>query len=73
MELILIQMTINVNNESQSISENSSVVLLLEQLHIVTNGIAIAINNEIIAKENWNETLLQHEDQVTIIQATQGG
>ncbi len=66
-------MTINVNNQSQYISENSTVEKLLEQLNIVVNGIAIAINNEIIAKERWGKTFLQNEDQVTIIQATQGG
>lgn len=66
-------MTVNINNQTQSISENSSVSALLEQLDIVTKGIAIAINNEIISKEKWNEIQVQKEDQVTIIKATQGG
>ncbi|GAA4275344.1 sulfur carrier protein ThiS [Aquimarina mytili] len=66
-------MTINVNNQSQSISENSSISNLLEQINIVPNGIAIAINNEIITKEKWDQTILNSNDQVTIIQATQGG
>ncbi|WP_103865232.1 sulfur carrier protein ThiS [Aquimarina sp. I32.4] len=66
-------MTININNKQQSISENSSISIVLEQLNIVTKGIAIAVNNEIIAKENWSKTHLQQEDQVTIIKATQGG
>jgi len=66
-------MTINVNNTSQSILENSSIATLLEQLNIASNGIAVAINNEVISKENWDKTELQKEDHVTIIQATQGG
>ncbi|WP_103069331.1 sulfur carrier protein ThiS [Aquimarina sediminis] len=66
-------MTINVNNKSQSITENSSVSSLLVQLDIVANGIAVAINNDIISKEEWSKRFLQQEDQVTIIQATQGG
>ncbi len=66
-------MTINVNNQSQSISENSSIAILLEQIHITPNGIAIAINNEIISKEKWDQVILNAEDQVTIIKATQGG
>ncbi|TSE10066.1 MULTISPECIES: sulfur carrier protein ThiS [Aquimarina] len=66
-------MTVNVNNQNQSISENSSISALLEQLDIVAKGIAIAINNEIISKEKWNEIQVQKEDQVTIIKATQGG
>ncbi|OED37874.1 thiamine biosynthesis protein ThiS [Flavobacteriaceae bacterium (ex Bugula neritina AB1)] len=66
-------MTINVNNQPKSISENSSVELLLQQLDLSRNGIAIAINNEIIIKEKWNSTIINSNDNVTIIQATQGG
>ncbi len=66
-------MTINVNNRAQSISENSTVEKLLQQLNIASNGIAVAINNEIVSKEKWNDTILNNNDQLTIIQATQGG
>lgn len=66
-------MTINVNNQIYTISENSSIAKLLEQLGVVSNGIAIAVNNEIITKENWNRKVVGEHDVVTIIQATQGG
>ncbi|MEW7289849.1 sulfur carrier protein ThiS [Aquimarina sp. 2304DJ70-9] len=73
MDLIRKKMTINVNNQLQSISDHSSIEGLLEQLNIVSNGIAIAINNEVVSKEKWSTIFLQKEDRVTIIQATQGG
>jgi len=41
-------MTIDVNNQTQSIVENSTITMMLEQLNFGSNGIAIAINNEII-------------------------
>ncbi|PKV48418.1 sulfur carrier protein ThiS [Aquimarina sp. MAR_2010_214] len=66
-------MTVNVNNQSQAILENSSIKKLLEQLDIVPNGIAIAINNEVVSKEKWEQTTLQNDDDVVIIKATQGG
>ncbi len=66
-------MTINVNNRTQTISENSTVEKLLQQLNIASNGIAVAVNNEIVSKEKWNDTILNNNDQLTIIQATQGG
>ncbi|WP_025742756.1 sulfur carrier protein ThiS [Aquimarina pacifica] len=66
-------MTINVNNQSQNITENSSVQSLLEQLNIASNGIAIAINNQIVSRNNWNTMCLQIGDDVIIIKATQGG
>jgi sulfur carrier protein len=66
-------MTINVNNQPQSILKNSSIKKLLEQLDIVPNGIAIAINNKVVSKEKWKQTMLQNDDDIVIIKATQGG
>ena len=66
-------MTININNQSRSILENSSVKSLLDQLDIAANGIAVAINSEVVSKEKWDRVIIQNEDQITIIQATQGG
>ena len=36
-------------------------------------GIAIAVNNQVISKANWQQILLKDQDKVTIITATQGG
>ncbi|MBQ4819779.1 sulfur carrier protein ThiS [Aquimarina sp. MMG016] len=66
-------MTVNVNNQSKSILKDSTVIKLLEQLDIVSKGIAVAINDEVVSKESWDHVLIQNDDQITIIQATQGG
>ncbi|WP_459210017.1 sulfur carrier protein ThiS [Aquimarina rhabdastrellae] len=65
--------TINVNNQPHTVQNSSSLNELLEQLQIATQGIAVAINQNIIPKTAWNETQLQAEDHILIIQATQGG
>ncbi len=67
------KMTINVNNQPQSVPEHSTIEKVVEQLDISATGIAIAINNEIVSKNNWNTTVLKEKDQVVIIKATQGG
>ncbi|MEY8761562.1 sulfur carrier protein ThiS [Chryseobacterium tongliaoense] len=36
-------------------------------------GIAVALNNRIIPISSWPDTLLQDQDSVLIITATQGG
>ena len=46
--------------------------LELESL-IKTDGIAIAINQNVIPKSEWKKTLLKKIDQLLIIKATQGG
>ncbi|GAA4116107.1 hypothetical protein GCM10022393_16600 [Aquimarina addita] len=66
-------MTININNQSQSVLENTSISTLLEQLNIVSKGVAIAVNDIVISKTAWDETCLHANDSITIIQATQGG
>ncbi|MGY5355058.1 sulfur carrier protein ThiS [Wenyingzhuangia sp. IMCC45467] len=65
--------TVKVNNQSKEISENSSVSQLMHQLDQPEHGIAVAINQQIISKSNWNQHFLNQEDDVLIIQATQGG
>ncbi|MEW7280718.1 sulfur carrier protein ThiS [Aquimarina sp. 2201CG1-2-11] len=66
-------MTINVNNQPHSVSESITLTEVVAQLNIISAGIAIAINNEIISKDRWNATNLKEQDQVIIIKATQGG
>ena len=66
-------MTIKINNQPKEISENSSVANLLQQLDQPENGIAVAINQQIITKTDWTTKVINNGDNILIIQATQGG
>ena len=65
--------TVNVNNQNYSFKEPVKLHELLEQLNIQSSGIAIAINNEIISKPQWEHTLVEEGSNVLVIRATQGG
>ena len=65
--------TVNVNNQNHSFKEPVKLYELLEKLNIQASGIAIAINNEIISKPQWEHTLLEEGNNVLVIRATQGG
>ena len=65
--------TVNVNNQNHSFKEPVKLEELLEQLNIQASGIAIAINNEIISKPQWEHTLVEEGSNVLVIRATQGG
>ena len=65
--------TIKVNNQSKEISENSSVAYLLSELEQPEHGIAVAINQQIITKTDWENKEISNGDDILIIQATQGG
>ncbi|MEY2828727.1 MAG: hypothetical protein RIQ33_585 [Bacteroidota bacterium] len=67
-------MNIEINNEIKTVIENFSAQQVFELLQIHnTNGYALAINNTVIPKTKWTETLLNAGDKILVIQATQGG
>jgi sulfur carrier protein len=67
-------MEITVNQQSYSVSQTCSLQEMLASVILQpTNGIAIAVNQEIISKSNWDSYALQPGDNITVIKATQGG
>ena len=69
-------MEIILNNQPKTLSgmENISVQELLHlEVPGKQRGIAVAINNQVIAKTRWENTHITDNDQVVIIRATQGG
>ena len=65
--------SVSVNNEVKEVTHQTTLKELLQTLNQKGDGIAIAINNQIITKSDWESTLLIENDNVLLIQATQGG
>lgn len=65
--------TISVNKKEVQLKPNTNVLELLQRLKSPLKGVAVAINQNIISNTNWQTQQLAHQDQVLIIQATQGG
>lgn len=67
-------MTIFLNNQAKELSEPSSVSALLQLLALEhQRGIAVAINDQVVPRSNWNSYQLKENDRLTLIRATQGG
>ncbi|MBP3353882.1 MAG: sulfur carrier protein ThiS [Bacteroidales bacterium] len=67
-------MKILLNKESFELKENATLADLLKSANINEfNGIAIAVNNSVVRRDNWNNTMLKDGDKVTIIKAVCGG
>lgn len=67
-------MNIIINNTKTEIPKNTSVVQLLELQGIKnTTGKAIAVNEVVIQKKEWNKYILNENDKVLIIKAVSGG
>lgn len=68
-------MELKINNQTKHFSTVNLTVQALPDLEIPEkqNGIAVAINNIVIPKSNWNSHPIQETDDILIISATQGG
>jgi sulfur carrier protein len=67
-------MEITFNNHSRQIEAKTSIQIVLNNwIGEKQNGIAVAVNDTIVPKKQWDSYELQHRDNVLIIKATQGG
>ena len=67
-------MKIKVNSNYLELEKSNQLVTLIRQLSLEEkNGIAIAVNAEVVQKKEWNNFLLKENDEVIIIEAAQGG
>ncbi len=65
--------TVKVNEVAHQVASNTSLEHILQQLNIDVSGIAVAINQNIITRQEWQNTSLKTNDDILIIKATQGG
>ncbi|MFV8324312.1 sulfur carrier protein ThiS [Flavobacterium sp. ZS1P14] len=68
-------MELKINNQTKQFTTDSLTVqtLLDLEIPIKQNGIAVAINNTVIPKSDWNSHPIKETDDILIISATQGG
>lgn len=67
-------MTVSVNNKLLELSDDSTVSSALQTVGINSfNGVAIAVNNQILKKQEWNSHQLKPQDVIVLIRASQGG
>ena len=68
----MVQFTIN--RESFTLPETGTLADVLPLLEILRpDGIAIAVNDNVIPREEWAGYRLEANDKVFVIRATQGG
>ena len=67
-------MNLFVNDELKNVPSGSSLQSLLVELGMVEfNGWAIAVNNEVVPVDEIDDLTLSPNDQIMLVQATQGG
>jgi len=67
-------MQIAVNGEMKEVKEALLLSELLPELGITkTAGLALAVNESVVARSQWEQFALTQNDKVLIIRATKGG
>ena len=66
-------MNITVNDELYSLDMPVTISQLLIELKQPSMGVALAINDIIIPRENWNTQMINEGDTILLFQAIAGG
>jgi sulfur carrier protein len=67
-------MEISINHIKTTVEENTSLTAVVAlNSGENTKGIAVAVNENVVPKNEWDNTILHQNDTVIIIKATQGG
>ncbi|WP_137175569.1 sulfur carrier protein ThiS [Massilia sp. HP4] len=64
---------IEVNGAPCQVPQGQTLFGLLEQLGLTGQGMALAVNREVVPRQQWLHRRLQEQDRVDIVRAIGGG
>lgn len=66
-------MIIKLNEQSYEVKEGTSLATFIESIGLKPQGIAVAIDYEVVPKDKWVETILSDRLELMLIHAVSGG
>lgn len=66
-------MNVVVNGQARSLADDMSVEELTRRLGAAPTGVAVAVNDEVVARSAWATTGLHEGDRVEVLGAMKGG
>ncbi|MDR0567392.1 MAG: sulfur carrier protein ThiS [Prevotellaceae bacterium] len=66
-------MTVLLNDKPYEVPEGTSLAAFIESLGLKREGIAVAIDYEVVPKDQWTKTMLSDQLELMLIQAVSGG
>ncbi len=66
-------MKLQINGEERELTEGLTLAVLLEQLGMKADRVAVELNREIVRRELWPQTRLKCGDRLEIVQFVGGG
>jgi sulfur carrier protein len=66
-------MKIKLNEKLYELNDGTTLDRLMEKLDIPLQGVAVAVNYEVVPKGRWHETVLSDGMELMMIHAVSGG
>jgi len=66
-------MTVTINGETRQIPENTNLAQLLEILELASARVAVELNQSVIRRGEWENTVLRENDRIEIVHFVGGG
>ena len=66
-------MVVKLNDKPHEIAEGTTLDAFIKSLDVQLQGVAIAIDFEVIPKNEWSETILKDGTKLMMIHAVSGG
>jgi sulfur carrier protein len=66
-------MKITVNGAAHEAEEGCSVGRVVSSVTGRTGGVAVALNDQVVPRADWNTTIVREADRIEVLTAVQGG
>ncbi|MCG5212339.1 sulfur carrier protein ThiS [Streptosporangium sp. KLBMP 9127] len=66
-------MKVTINGAPHDLPDGATVSQAVQTLTTAATGIAVAVNEEVVARGAWTSTALAESDRVEVLTAVQGG
>jgi sulfur carrier protein len=64
---------VRINGEPRTLAGSTTVRALLRDLGAEREGVAVAVNDELVLRSTWETTQLRDDDRVEVLSAAPGG
>ncbi|MEZ9161258.1 sulfur carrier protein ThiS [Vibrio lentus] len=65
--------TISINEQSEQVAHSSSIADIIQVLALPDLGCVFAINNAVVPRSQWQQTVVNEGDAISLFQAIAGG
>lgn len=62
-----------INGKPRELPREMNILELLDHLGVRRNGVAVAVNGEVVLREEWERTVIRAGDHVEVVHMVGGG